>query len=283
MEQCNICNEEFNNKHALWRHVKTSHNLNRENYILQIKYKGVHPLCSCGCGEKLTYRPPLGDFPTYIKKHLHIIQRGKTQEEIFGDMNNPIRVQKIIDTRKKKFMSGEYDHIKQSFKEAKNHPDFGKKISEGVKGVAKPKPDGFGVGREHSVFTKEKMSMSAIDRIIKSNHQHTSKLETLFHTFLHELDIEFTKFMYAPDIKAFYDVYIPSKNTIIEIDGDYWHSNPIKYPNGPEGTTQMKNSIRDIEKNKWAEDNGYKMLRFWETDIYNNPEWIKEELKKHIC
>ena len=282
MEQCKICNKSFNNNHALSAHTRLDHNLNKENYIIKTKYKGIHPLCICGCGEKLTYRPPLGDFPTYIKKHLHTIQQGKTQKDIFGDMNNPKRVQKIKSTRKENFASGKYEHIREAVKENRKQLTLGNNISQGAKGIKKPKPPGFGIGREHSDTTKEKMSQSAIDRIIKKDQHHTSNLEKTFHIILDNIGVTYIKFYYAKSIKAFYDIYIPKYNILIEVDGDFWHTNPIKYPNGPQSKVQFKNQIRDIDKNIWANENGFKLLRFWETDIKNSPKTVIKELKKHL-
>ena len=40
--------------------------------------------------------------------------------------------------------------------------------------------------------------------------------------------------------------------------------------------------LTDEDKNKLAEENGFKLLRFWETDINNNPQQIIETLKKEL-
>lgn len=50
------------------------------------------------------------------------------------------------------------------------------------------------------------------------------------------------------------DCFVPSKNLVIECDGDYWHN----YPN-----------LRDIDliRNKEMEESGLKVLRLWERDI----------------
>jgi len=38
----------------------------------------------------------------------------------------------------------------------------------------------------------------------------------------------------------------------------------------------------DQEKNKWAEENGYKLLRFWEDDINNNIKQVKQILLENL-
>jgi very-short-patch-repair endonuclease len=76
------------------------------------------------------------------------------------------------------------------------------------------------------------------------------------------------------------DFYIPELNLYCEIDGDYFHSNPLIYPNGPVTKTQKINYSKDISKNKFFEKNNLHLIRFWESEILNNPEEIKCKLKK---
>ena len=126
------------------------------------------------------------------------------------------------------------------------------------------------------------MSESAMDRILKTQQKHTSKLELEFTKILDSLNIKYIQWFYAKEIKAFYDFYIPAKNIIIEVDGDFYHCNPDIYINGSICKTQEKNLKRDQQKNQWAKDNGFKLLRFWETDINNNPQQIIETLKQKL-
>jgi very-short-patch-repair endonuclease len=114
------------------------------------------------------------------------------------------------------------------------------------------------------------MSQTAIQRILKTDQNHTSKLEKTFANILDILDIEYKQFYYAKDIKAFYDFYLPDYNVIIEVDGDFWHCNPNSKHNTPKYETQKRNLVKDAIKTQWALDNGYKLLRFWENDINNN-------------
>ena len=52
---------------------------------------------------------------------------------------------------------------------------------------------------------------------------------------------------------------------LIEADGDYWHSNPNKFIELNE--VQLINKTNDKFKNKLAEEKGFNLIRFWETDI----------------
>jgi very-short-patch-repair endonuclease len=245
--------------------------------LIQKKYNGIHPICGCGCEEKTVYDHSSKDFGKFKRGH-----QTRVNKNYFGDPKNPKRVEKIIATRKAKFTSGEYDHVLSAVKENRKNPELGKNISKGAKGIPKPKPEGFGVGRKHSDKTKDKMSDSAIQRILETDQNHTSKLEKKFALILDDLNVKYTQWFYAKDIKAFYDFYIPLKNTIIEVDGDFWHCNPDSKYALPEYKTQTKNIKRDQIKNQWAKDNGFKLLRFWETNINNNPQQIIETLKKEL-
>lgn len=283
MLQCKLCNYKTDSKIKFAKHVLHEHKLNRQNYLIQTEYNNIQPTCSCGCGTLMEYNATLSDFPKYVKKHLHVIQKGKTQEEIFGDMKSPKRIKAISDSRKTKFKSGEYNYIKDAIKEARKDPELGKKISNGSKGIPKPKPLGFGIGRVQSEETREKMSNSAIQRILANPESyHTSELEKRFKVVLDILDIEYQHFFFAKQINKIFDFYLPKYNILIEVDGDFYHCNPKLYNNGPVCKTQEINIKNDKLKNEWAQSNGYKLLRFWENDINNNIKQVKQTLLENL-
>lgn len=218
----------------------------KKDKIIQEKYNGVHPVCLCGCGTHTRYEAKLKDFCKWIHGHQSRISGH------FGDPKDPKRVGKIIATRKEKFASGEYDHILE-YVSQKRSKEIIKKISN----------------------TKKKQWETGD---IGNKKYKPSKLEKTFANILTLLNINYSQSFYIKEIKAFYDFYLPDYNILIEVDGDFWHTNPIKYPNGPICKCQTKNSINDEKKNKWATDNGYKLLRFWENDINNDINVVKNIL-----
>lgn len=243
----------------------------KKDKLIQEKYNGVYPTCQCGCGQQTRYEPNLKDYCRWIHGH---------QSRIPGHFGNPKaekRVNAIIKTRKDKFASGEYNHILNKVSQNRSE-ETKQKISKNGTGVSRPKVDGFGVGRVHSEETKNKMSETAIQRVLITDQNHTSKLEKTFANILDLLDIKYKQFFYAKDIKAFYDFYLPEYNVIIEVDGDFWHCNPDSKHNMPKYETQKRNLIKDSIKSQWAIDNGYKLLRFWENDINNNIKQVKQIL-----
>lgn len=95
-----------------------------------------------------------------------------------------------------------------------------------------------------------------------------TKIEIRMQELLKELKIKFKSHRYMKEIEHAYqcDIFIKKLNLVIECDGVYWH----KYPVGRE---------IDILRTKELLDNGFKVLRFWGSEI---KELTKEELKNKI-
>ena len=274
MSKCNLCDFESDSEIKLSKHIQHTHKLKKTDYLIQTKYNGTHPLCECGCNQETRYEASKLDFCRFISGHQSRL------EGHWGDLKSEKRVNAIINTRKQKFQSGEYNHILNQVSKPRSE-EIKQKISKSGTGVSRPKADGFGIGRIHSQQTKDKMSETAKDKWIIGDigkrKYYTSKLEKTFANILDLLDIKYEILFYAKDIKAFYDFYIPEYNMIIEVDGDFWHCNPDRFPI-PQYESQKKNLIRDKEKNKWAVNNGYKIIRIWENDIKNNIQQVKQIL-----
>ena len=66
-----------------------------------------------------------------------------------------------------------------------------------------------------------------------------------------------------------YDFYIKDKNTLIEVDGDWFHFNKKKH-NKITSVVQENTINNDKIKNNIAKKEGYNLIRFWEDDINNN-------------
>jgi very-short-patch-repair endonuclease len=77
-----------------------------------------------------------------------------------------------------------------------------------------------------------------------------------------------------------YDFYIPSINTLIEIDGDYWHGNPEVFEE--QNGMQRRAAKNDEYKNVLAKGLGYKIERIWESELKNNYNEVKQRMKKLI-
>lgn len=81
-----------------------------------------------------------------------------------------------------------------------------------------------------------------------------------------------------------FDFGIKDERILIEVDGDYWHGNPKLYNEDGSNGKRKLNEIqrnkksKDIEKTKWAESRGFKLIRIWESEV--NDGTFKEKLNK---
>lgn len=77
-----------------------------------------------------------------------------------------------------------------------------------------------------------------------------------------------------------FDFFIPKKNLIVEVDGDYWHGYGKEHS---ELNEMQRRSVRnDSEKDIIARGLGYGILRFWEHEIMEEPETVKKKLIENI-
>ena len=126
-----------------------------------------------------------------------------------------------------------------------------------------------------------KQSLRLISRLIKNNYRNKKTiLEQDFENILESINIK-NKYQHQVST-AIFDFLIKDKNILIEVDGDFHHCNPNTKHKTPKYPIQIKTVGNDIRKNIIAEDNYYKLLRFWEKDINERPEWVISELKKEI-
>ena len=116
----------------------------------------------------------------------------------------------------------------------------------------------------------------AIQKIF--SHKKMNPVEKLVADKLDENNIKYTfqYFLNRNGTCKSYDFKIKENDIFIEVDGDYWHGGPAvkKYFKKVDDVKQ-----NDKLKNELAKENGFKLIRIWESDIKQNPELILEKLK----
>jgi len=234
--------------------------------------------CKCGCGEKLLKYDRFWRSRDYICGH-------------YMRVNHPLKGKTMSKERKEK-TSG------------KNHHFYGKtltdehklkiKLAMNKKDV-KEKQRLSHIGNTHSEETKNKIKNSWTEDMRKEASKRRSRqifpfentsIENIIVDILKEYGI-YHKLQYTVFINNRYhncDIFIPSKNLVIECDSCYWH-----------GCKKCGNM--NEERNKYDEGitnaliiQGYEVIRFWEHDIINNIEECRNiifsELRKpdfHVC
>lgn len=130
------------------------------------------------------------------------------------------------------------------------------------------KGNGFFFGKKHSEKTKDIIRKKTIEQL-KNNHlKQGTSIELIMENLLKSLDINY-EFQYNFNNKFLCDFAIVDKKIIIECDGDYWHN-------------REDNKKRDKAKNAYIEKCGWKIIRFWEHDIKNNLNNIKDSVLQVI-
>ena len=253
MIKCNYCTKKFKSFNGLAKHSAKAHNVLGMELDMSVYNITEIPLCKCGCMEKLNFQG--GKFGDYIRGHAARINGGFYSKE--GS-------KKSAATRKQRFNTGEIiqwnkgktytDKQYNSILKGLQSKERGDKISKALTG--KPKSE------EHRKIMLETLARNRKE-ILKGN---PSKLEFTFADILTGLGIEF---VHQYEVEGFdYDFYIPEKNILIEVDGDYWHGHPDKFTEL--NNMQRKNKGLDALKTKHAATRNFQLLRFWEHDIKTN-------------
>lgn len=101
--------------------------------------------------------------------------------------------------------------------------------------------------------------------------------EKIFYDLLLELKIDFETQKIVQN--KIFDFFIPSNNTLIEVDGTYWHGYNI--PLTEMSHVQKKIYYNDRRKDTIAKGLGYNLIRVWEHELEDEYyEETKERLRK---
>jgi len=125
---------------------------------------------------------------------------------------------------------------------------------------------------------KELKSKAGKISISKHKKYEINTLEKIVYDYLYknQYNFDYCAIMGNGDKNYQFDFIIHKKRILIEIDGDYWHGNPDFYNiNGSDGkrklnNIQLSNIKNDREKDIFAKEHNFKLIRIWETDVNNN-------------
>lgn len=163
----------------------------------------------------------------------------------------------------------------KKFKEACNSPQRIKKISDSAKKMWQDvkmndpeKVKNMIHSGSRKKFNHDGVAMNSIEFIM------ASLLKSLNLDFEYESVHNIDTNTYVPDF------YIKDYNLVIECFGDYWHANPKYYTSTNTIFRHPVNRIyeRDGLKRLNFENSGYQYIVFWEYDLRNNLEEIKQQL-----
>lgn len=127
---------------------------------------------------------------------------------------------------------------------------------------AKKKPK-----RVRTVAEKARYVQKQADKMSKT----MTKPEKLFKQICKELKIKIESQKIV--MGKIFDFYVPSKNTLVEVDGDYWHGFDLTLEemNG----TQRRAAKNDKKKDMIAKGTGHGLFRIWEHELVKDYETAK--------
>ena len=292
--KCPYCYKVFKNYNGLCKHVigaKKHGEISREQLLVDYAYNGVRPTCKCGCGEYTDISYEGGaHFCDYKLGHSSRVHNNWGHNE--NAKNNS------AETRRQQYKSGEriqWNKGKKwnnTFSEEKiaelmkiySNEERNNKISEKLYNVPKSEKHKFKLKEVFNTDKYKKIKSEEMkERIKNKQFSLSSKLEDNFiEEFIKPLNIEYETQYYLNDIKQYCDIFIPSKNLIIECDGSFWHCDKRLFPEGAIYDYQKRKIEKDKIKNEYLKNKGYNLLRFWEIDILNNKELVKNQLLE-VC
>jgi very-short-patch-repair endonuclease len=278
--KCQICNQKMSfgriKRHISSQHKETTVDQYIKNYWSTLP---LHQPCIV-CNDKIVYK-----YKT-CSKECHSIFKTNILKGI---------------PKPEGFMSKEHKEKLRNSQVGRTKPEgTGEKISKSSKGksrnLGKPSPM---LGKTQSKYQKQKVREGMFNYYGQGNepwtknNQHTpgtiekifqkrpmNKLEQFVASILDKNDIKYIYqfFLKTKDgICKSYDFKIKNVNLLIEIDGDYWHGGPGV---GKHFYKLDEVKINDQIKNQLASENGYSLIRIWESDIYNQPDILIQKIKE---
>lgn len=118
---------------------------------------------------------------------------------------------------------------------------------------------------------------------VKCITQQLNKIETKVYHILRSLRVPFTV---QTSIDKYNVDFLVDGLYIIECYGDFWHCNPHRY--APDYWNRGKNKCakdiweRDAQRRLLFEQQGYKFLSLWESEINQHPKKVKTKIKRFV-
>ena len=186
---------------------------------------------------------------------------------------------KIVSEKRKKYLS-DPDNFKK-FMLSMNSPERIKKISDNAKLV-------WSYARNHNIDLFNRMMNNSCNKNFEIRGIRMNSIEFKVATILDDLQL---KWDYETVISKQSKSYIPDfiihkndKKYILECYGDLWHANPDIYKINEQtlkGIYVKDIWKKDIDRKYFFESLGYSFTFYWESDINNNIEYIKQQIYEY--
>lgn len=276
---------------GLRSHSSLLHKINSESIYIDYILNGVKPKCECGCGEYTSFISIYKGFSKFIQSHHNRIP-GKNNYH-----KNPETHKKALSTQKENWRLGKYkgwwenDNEETRMKiegikeKLRNNKERGKKISIKLSGIPKTKETKIKISKTQKERYKknpELLENTRKKRILWLKNGQKRKKTILEEKFEKILDLSNIKNEFQFEYKnRIFDFYLKNFDILVEVDGDFYHCNPLKFKD-PIYDVQKLTLKNDKFKNELCKNNNITLLRYWEKDINERPDWVISDLKNKL-
>lgn len=318
-EKCQYCGLEFTIGHSFTKHLKKEHNCSYKQYIIETKYKGIVPVCVCGCGEETRFAR--GIFAKYKRNHTWNDENINYRDKIKNSLKKTIKEKYGVDNVM--FLQEVKDKIKKTCLE-KYGVEWGILSREAKKKTKETIFKRYGVEYlsqnqdiKKRIFDKQKHSYEEIVNICKekgyiplfnvdeyTGHRQYLKFFCKQHEEIFETQLFFikTENNQCPKCKI-HGFSLKEKNILqfvknmyngIILENSRYVVTPFELDifipdkniaiefNGEYWHSLEKTIENDAKKRKMCEEKGIQLFIVWEEDWDKNPESIKEKIKELI-
>jgi very-short-patch-repair endonuclease len=112
--------------------------------------------------------------------------------------------------------------------------------------------------------------------LAQQNAKEPTSLERAGCALLDALGVEYKTQVLICD-KFTVDVFVPSRNLVIQWDGDYWHGY-----GGAKDERQKKRVRLDMSQDAYMRKAGFTVLRFWEHEVKKEGDSVSESIRKAV-
>lgn len=213
------------------------------------------------CGKELITIPSTYRKQKTFKCEDHIFHRGKGDKSVLYN-----RLETSCSFCGKKMMVPP-SHFKRTNKDGEFHVFCQRKCYNEFRKI-------YYVGEKHPmtnhIYTKEQMDniIKGIAKGHKGRGHTNTKIQIKANNLLEKMEIDYNREYVIQYYSC--DLYLPKHNLIIEVMGDYWHGNPLKYNSQKYDMNdiQAKTILKDKQKKSYISSHtGISILYLWESDI----------------
>jgi G:T-mismatch repair DNA endonuclease (very short patch repair protein) len=120
--------------------------------------------------------------------------------------------------------------------------------------------------------------------VLPTKSRHT-KIELIVAAALRDAGYNVVTQLCVP--RYYCDIYVPQLKLIVEVNGDYWHANPVKFSGddviGHKRMTASQIWKRDAKKVEILRQMGYNVVTVWESDIKASTSLqLVEDIVRHV-